>query len=76
MFTVRPEFLGEPHDAEFLAMVPPELEVIRTSAIPQSLTRAFRFGDLGLRSFFPILGALLDYSRRRGVDAVLIPGPP
>jgi len=75
VLTVRPEFLEEPQDPEFNTLLPKDLEVIRTAAIPQRLTREFGFGDLGLRSF-PFHYCELSRLCHKGVDAILIPGPP
>ncbi len=75
VLTVRPEYREEPQDPEFTALLPTSLEVIETRAIPQKLTRMFRFGDLGLRCFLFHLHRIT-LLRRRGIDAILIPGPP
>jgi glycosyl transferase family 4 len=75
VLTVQPQFLEEAQDSEFLALLPPDLEVVRTPAIPQGATRMLGFGDLGLRSFGFNLHRLLAECRS-GVDAVFIPGPP
>jgi len=75
VLTVRPEFLEEPQDPEFLALLPPGLEIVRTPAISQRLTRQIGFGDLGLRSF-PFHYHELSNLCQKGVDAILIPGPP
>lgn len=75
VITVRPQFLEEAQDVEFLRLLPQDLDVVRTPAIPQRATRALGFGDLGLRSFPFNLHRLLAQCRT-GVDAVFIPGPP
>jgi len=75
VLTVRPEYREEPQDPEFMALLPEFLEVIETRAIPQRLTRLLHFGDLGLRCFPFHLHQLVSLCRR-GIDAVLIPGPP
>jgi len=75
VLTVRPEYREEPQDPEFMALLSEVLEVIETRAIPQRLTRLLHFGDLGLRSFLFHLRRLM-LLRHRGIDAVLIPGPP
>lgn len=75
VLTVRPEFLEEPQDAGFSALLPADIEVIRTRAVPQRFTRSLGFGDLGLRSV-PFHCRELSALCRNGVDAVLIPGPP
>lgn len=75
VLTVQPRYLEEHQDPEFLALLPRDLDVVRTGAIPQRATRMLGFGDLGLRSFAFSLHRLLAQCRN-GVDAVFIPGPP
>jgi len=59
-------------DPELGALVPPSLEVIRTRAIPASVTRRFGMGDLGLRALPGLRRAAWSLHRARRFDALFI----
>jgi len=60
-------------DRDLAALVAPELEVIRTAALP---TRPLRLvGDIGIRALVPLYRALADLARRRAIDFVHITVP-
>jgi len=59
-------------DPELGALVPPSLEVIRTRAMPASMTRRFGIGDLGLRALPGLRRAAWSLHRARPFDALFI----
>ncbi|HEU5255239.1 MAG TPA: glycosyltransferase [Vicinamibacterales bacterium] len=59
-------------DPELAALVPPSLEVIRTRAMPASVTRRFGMGDLGLRALPGLRRAAWSLHRARPFDALFI----
>jgi glycosyltransferase involved in cell wall biosynthesis len=74
VLSVDPRYYAEALDLELEKLVPPQLEVIRTRALPIRPLRLV--GDLGIRAFwwhYRELGRLI---RRREVDLVYIPIPP
>jgi glycosyltransferase involved in cell wall biosynthesis len=74
VLSVDPRYYAEALDPELEKLVPPQLEVVRTRALPIRPLRLV--GDLGIRSFwwhYRELGRLI---RRREVDLVYIPIPP
>jgi hypothetical protein len=72
VLSVDPRFYEDRLDPEITALVPTDLEVIRTPAWPERITRRLGVGDLGIRAYWPMRGAL----RRLRPDALFIPGPP
>lgn len=76
VLSVDPRYYEEPADPEIDALVPPGLEVIRTKALPASLTRRLGIGDLGIRAYAPMERALVRLCRTRRPDLLFIPGPP
>jgi hypothetical protein len=74
--TVVPSDMGEPADSEIGRLVPPELRITRSRAVPLWLTRRFAMGDLGYRSLLPMRRVLVDIVEKRRPDLVFIPGPP
>jgi hypothetical protein len=71
-----PSFYETSVDPENEKLLPTDLEVVRTRAIPPSLTRKFHFGDLGLRSLWHHWRELNRICRRRRADLIFIPVPP
>ena len=59
-------------DPELGALVPPSLEVVRTRAVPASVTRRFGLGDLGLRALPGLRRAAWSLQRARPFDALFI----
>jgi hypothetical protein len=63
-------------DPENEKLLPADLEVIRTRALPARLTRKIGVGDLGSRSLWYHWRALSQLCRQRKVDLIFIPVPP
>jgi Glycosyl transferase 4-like domain len=63
-------------DFELGSLVPPSVEIVKTRAIPAKLTRPFKVGDIGLRSWFQLRRAISGLLRSRDIEAVLITGSP
>jgi len=63
-------------DPENEKLLHPDLEVIRTRALPIRWTRKVGFGDLGMRTFCYHWRALSRLCRKRRVDLIFIPVPP
>jgi len=59
-------------DPELGALVPPSLEVVRTRAVPASVSRRFGIGDLGLRALPGLRRAAWSLHRERPFDALFI----
>ncbi len=62
----------EPLDPGLARLVPAGTRVVKVGALPRALARAVGVGDLSLRGFATLRGALRTELRRGGVDAVLI----
>jgi hypothetical protein len=76
ILTTDPRYYETPIDEENQNLLPTDLEVIRTQAIPSALTRKFGFGDLGLRSLWHHWRAISRICRERRVDLTFVPIPP
>ena len=76
ILTTDPRYYETEVDEENGNLLPSDLEVIRTRAIPATLTRKFRFGDLGLRSLWHHWRAINRICRQRRVDLIFVPIPP
>ncbi len=63
-------------DPDLAALVAPEVEILKTPAIPASITRRFGVGDLSLRAWPQLRRTLHSVVCRREVQAVLITGSP
>lgn len=74
--TVVGSDMGEPADAEIGRLVPSDLRITRSRAVPLRLTRRFGMGDLGYRSLFPMRRVIVGIVEKRRPDLVFIPGPP
>ena len=74
--SVDPRFYEEPPDPDIFRLVPDDLEVIRTPALPPGWTRRVGIGDLGIRAYFPMKRVLRRIVRERRPDVLFIPGPP
>jgi hypothetical protein len=72
----EPRFYEWNVDSENEKLLDPNLEVIRTPALPVKWTRKLGIGDLGIRSFCHHWRALSRICRHRPVDLVFIPVPP
>jgi Glycosyl transferase 4-like domain len=76
VLTTDPSYYETVIDEENQKLLPADLEVIRTRAIPATLTRKFHFGDLGLRSLWHHWRAINRICRERRVDLIFVPIPP
>jgi len=76
ILTTDPSYYETAVDEENLKLLPHGLEIIRTRAIPASLTRKFNFGDLGLRSLWHHWRAMKRVIRQKKIDLVFISVPP
>jgi hypothetical protein len=76
ILTTDPRYYETAIDEENQNLLPADLEVIRTPAIPAVLTRKFGFGDLGLRSLWHHWQAINRLCRERRVDLIFVPIPP
>jgi Glycosyl transferase 4-like domain len=77
VLSVDPQFYEEPPDREIESLLPPGLEVLRTSAYPARLTRRLGIGDLGIRAYRPMRATLRQICAGDRRPALLfIPGPP
>jgi hypothetical protein len=65
-----------PTDPENEKLLDPELEVVRTQALPLKWTRRLGFTDISLRTLWPHWRALNAISRSRKVDLIFISVPP
>jgi hypothetical protein len=63
-------------DPELARLVPSEVELIKTKALPISLTRFLGVGDISLRAWKYLKRSLFDILEHRRVNAVLITGSP
>jgi hypothetical protein len=73
---VHESFHKETIDPELAALLPADLEVVKTRALPAQLTRLAGIGDLSLRAFFHLGAALRRILDARPVDAIFITGSP
>ena len=74
---VDPRHHIEKLDPELARLVPSDVRIVRTGAIPVRLTRPFGIaGDIGLRGYFHLRAAVAKEMTRKVADAVLITGSP
>lgn len=73
---VRDEFYTEQLDPVLAALLPKELEEVRTRALNTKLARLIGIGDIGLRAFFSIAAAIDRLVINENPEAVLITGAP
>lgn len=76
ILATHPRYYETAIDEENQHLLPADLEVIRTPAIPAALTRKLGIGDLGLRSLWPHWRAINRLCRERRVDLIFVPIPP
>jgi len=76
VLTVDPNYYETAIDLENERLLRPDVEIIRTRALPVKLTRKLGFGDLGLRSLWHLWQALCRLTRQRKIDLIFIPAPP
>ena len=63
-------------DPALAALVPEQVQIVRTTALPARLARGLGFGDIGLRALWPLHRALIRLLQTQPVGAVLITGSP
>lgn len=63
-------------DPENERLLPESLEVIRTNALPEKLTRKIGIGDIGARSMWYHWKVISDLCRKKRIDLLFIPVPP
>jgi len=74
VLSVAPSYYEEKLDYELEALIPPDLEVIRTRAFP---TRPLRLiGDIGIRAFWWHYRMLCHLIKTEKIDLIYIPIPP
>lgn len=76
ILTTDPRFYGWPVDPQNENLLPEDLAVIRTTAIPERVARKLGVGDIGMRSMIQHWQAFARLIRRQRVDLVFIPVPP
>lgn len=76
VITTHPDYYDTSLDPDNLRLLPPQLELIRTRALPLRMARRFGFGDLGMRSLWYHWRALRSLCAARRVDIVFISVPP
>ncbi len=76
VITIDPRHYGRPVDPENEKLLPDCLRVIRTGALPISLTRKIGFGDLGLRTLWQHWRVASRLCKRSEADLIFIPVPP
>jgi hypothetical protein len=76
ILSVDPIYYRENRDSEIEALVPKELEVIRTKAFPRRFTRLFGIGDIGIRSLWWHYRALKALIKKEKIDLIYLSIPP
>src|SRR5436853_1215016 len=76
ILTTEPRYYEWSVDSENENLLPSDLEVIRTRALPAKVTRKVGIGDLGIRSLLHHWCALSQLCRQRQVDLISISVPP
>jgi len=74
--TVNPKYYEWDVDSENERLLPENLQVIRTSALPVKWTRLLGIGDIGLRSLWAHWKATKSLCQKRAFDLVFISIPP
>ena len=76
VLTMEPGYLEGPADPVNQRLLPENIEVIRTRALPVTLTRRIGFSDISLRGLPFLWSALAGVCKRQRPDLVLISVPP
>lgn len=76
IITLDPNYYEWAVDPENLQLLPESLQVIRTPAVPASLTRKIGVGDIGLRSLWHHWQVLKTLCQRKLIDLIFISAPP
>ncbi|MCS3628954.1 hypothetical protein GGP53_002833 [Salinibacter ruber] len=74
VLTVQPEFYEEDLDWKLTELVPDDLRIERVPALPTEPVRIV--GNVGIRSFVPVLRRILQLERREQIDFLYVPIPP
>jgi len=74
VLTVHPEYYEEDLDWKLTELVPDDLRIERVSALATEPVRIV--GNIGLRSFVPILRRILQLERQEQIDFLYVPIPP
>lgn len=73
---VDEQFHEQHLDPGLAALVPGDVEIVKTRAHSAALTRTIGLGDIGLRGWSQIRNTLFELLASRRIDAVLITGSP
>jgi len=76
VLTIRPEFYQEALEPELCSLVPGDVEIIRTGAIPPRRAKGWGIGDLGVRVLWHHGRTICRICRERRIDLVYLPCPP
>jgi hypothetical protein len=76
VLATRPEYYEWSVDPENGQLLPDGLEIIRTPALPATVTRRFGVGDVGIRSLWHHWRVISRLCREGRIDAILIPVAP
>lgn len=63
-------------DPALAALVPEDVRIVKTTALPAGFTRALGFGDISLRAWYPLRRALIRLLETQPIGVVLITGSP
>lgn len=74
ILTVEPKAYEETLDENLMEFVPDDLHIERVGALPTEPVRLV--GDIGVRSFIPMLRRIVSLNRRADIDFLYIPIPP
>jgi hypothetical protein len=74
VLTVQPEYYEEELDENLMRLVPDDLRVERVPALPTEPVRLV--GNIGVRSFAPMLRRILQLEREEQIDFLYLPIPP
>ncbi|MFN0219995.1 MAG: glycosyltransferase [Hyphomicrobium sp.] len=69
-------FHEETLDPGLARLLPSDIEVIKTAALPAQLTRPVKIGDITIRAFRQLRSALFELIQTRPIDVILITGAP
>jgi hypothetical protein len=76
VLTVEPQLVEGPSDPESEKLLPKDLEIVRTGALPVGVTRRLGFSDLGLRSLPYLWSGIARLCKRRRPDLLFFSAPP
>lgn len=76
VLTTKSDYYESAADPENDQLLPDWLKVVRTNALPASLTRKIGMGDLGMRTLLHHWRALTRLHEEKRIDLIFIPVPP